>query len=224
MVNHQPKISKSVISTDLSKKPKRAKKSRNTKRRIRRKRNKFRYYQSLRKLRSLKKTEELCEVVESFDITDMEWSSVAGNTPAHLPVEIIEWQKRDQIAFWRSKAITLELENRMLRKHLRDMYAKTVEEYAPYYQTNQECLSNNPQESSTEISSNTVNDSDKSKLTEATTSANFPEFKNRSEELKKIYGEKGPKILGMETAIQLNYERHLDKLKPNYWPHLPLKY
>ncbi|KAM8977303.1 gem-associated protein 8 [Pelodytes ibericus] len=45
----------------------------------------------------------------------------------------------------------------------------------------------------------------------------------RREEMKKLYGEDAAKIQGMETAIQLNFDRHCDKKQPKYWPIIPLK-
>ncbi|NP_001039032.1 gem-associated protein 8 [Xenopus tropicalis] len=45
----------------------------------------------------------------------------------------------------------------------------------------------------------------------------------RRAEMKKLYGEDAPKILGMETAMQLNFDRHCDKKQPKYWPIIPLK-
>ncbi|XP_072270991.1 gem-associated protein 8 [Pyxicephalus adspersus] len=42
-------------------------------------------------------------------------------------------------------------------------------------------------------------------------------------EMKKLYGEDAAKIQGMETAIQLNFDRHCDKKQPKYWPIIPLK-
>lgn len=234
MVNHLLKVSN--ISTEKSsyiKKTKVKKHSRNAKRRIRRKRNKFRYNRSLRKQRKVKNTEELCKSVNFFDITDMEWSSAIGTSSSYLPEEIIEWQKRDQIAYWKSKALSLELENQMLKQHLRDVYSKTIQDYALYDQMNQKHLESGIDQNSTiksdghilKLSETQVNDKNfqKTKVTEIVT-PNFPELKNRSEELKKIYGDKAPKILGMETALQLNYERHLEKSNASYWPHVPLNF
>ncbi|XP_063809604.1 gem-associated protein 8 [Pseudophryne corroboree] len=42
-------------------------------------------------------------------------------------------------------------------------------------------------------------------------------------EMKKLYGEDAAKIQGMETAMQLNFDRHCDKKQPKYWPIIPLK-
>ncbi|MEE6522229.1 hypothetical protein FKM82_020667 [Ascaphus truei] len=45
----------------------------------------------------------------------------------------------------------------------------------------------------------------------------------RVAEMKKLYGEDAAKIQGMETAMQLNFDRHCDKKQPKYWPIIPLK-
>lgn len=42
-------------------------------------------------------------------------------------------------------------------------------------------------------------------------------------EMKKLYGEDAAQIQGMETAMQLNFDRHCDKKQPKYWPIIPLK-
>ncbi|XP_056412223.1 gem-associated protein 8 isoform X2 [Hyla sarda] len=42
-------------------------------------------------------------------------------------------------------------------------------------------------------------------------------------EMNKLYGEDAAQIQGMETAMQLNFDRHCDKKQPKYWPIIPLK-
>lgn len=98
------------------------KRSKNAKRKIRRKRKEFKYYQNLKKQRLVKKT-------ELVDSVNMDRSSALGTASTQLPADVTEWQKLDQIAFWKSRALGLELENRMLRQHLKNTYAKTIEDY-----------------------------------------------------------------------------------------------
>ncbi|KAG8222766.1 hypothetical protein J437_LFUL007830 [Ladona fulva] len=43
------------------------------------------------------------------------------------------------------------------------------------------------------------------------------------QEMNFLYGEKSAMIRGMETAMQLSFERNCDKLNPVYWPVIPLK-
>ncbi|MBN3303081.1 GEMI8 protein, partial [Amia calva] len=42
-------------------------------------------------------------------------------------------------------------------------------------------------------------------------------------EMKKLYGEDAAKIQGMETAMQLTFDRNCDKKQPKYWPVIALK-
>nr|XP_005168438.1 gem-associated protein 8 isoform X1 [Danio rerio] len=44
----------------------------------------------------------------------------------------------------------------------------------------------------------------------------------RTAEMKKLYGKDAAKIQGMETAMQLTFERNCDKKQPKYWPVIPL--
>ena len=44
----------------------------------------------------------------------------------------------------------------------------------------------------------------------------------RTAEMKLLYGKGAAMIHGMETAMQLNYDRQLDLKQPKHWPHLPL--
>lgn len=173
------------------------------------------------------------EAVEVYIKTDMEWSSGLETTSAKLPADIIEWQKQDQVAFWKSKALVLELENRMLRQHLKDVYAKSIEDYINEGEIDEEYpvspTENVYIEKCYEKKVKNYNGSKGNKKKQSykkgsceVVSANFPEYTNRSDELKKLYGEKSQKIIGMETALQLNYERHLEKTKAFHWPNLPL--
>jgi len=45
----------------------------------------------------------------------------------------------------------------------------------------------------------------------------------RTEELKVLYGRDAAMIQGMETALQLTFERITDKCQPKLWPNMPLK-
>ncbi|KAE8278391.1 Gem-associated protein 8 [Larimichthys crocea] len=45
----------------------------------------------------------------------------------------------------------------------------------------------------------------------------------RGAEMKKLYGKDAAKILAMETAMQLNFDRNCDLKQPKYWPVIPLK-
>lgn len=45
----------------------------------------------------------------------------------------------------------------------------------------------------------------------------------RGAEMKKLYGKNAAKILAMETAMQLTFDRNCDLKQPKYWPVIPLK-
>ncbi|TNN80864.1 Gem-associated protein 8 [Liparis tanakae] len=45
----------------------------------------------------------------------------------------------------------------------------------------------------------------------------------RGAEMKKLYGKDAAKILAMEAAMQLNFDRKCDLKQPKYWPVIPLK-
>ncbi|XP_072170915.1 gem-associated protein 8-like [Diadema setosum] len=45
----------------------------------------------------------------------------------------------------------------------------------------------------------------------------------RAKEMKMLYGKDSPAIHGMETAIQMQFDRNCDKKQPSFWPSVPLK-
>ncbi|KAM9327406.1 gem-associated protein 8 isoform 1-T3 [Pholidichthys leucotaenia] len=45
----------------------------------------------------------------------------------------------------------------------------------------------------------------------------------RAAEMKKLYGEDAPKILAMEAAMQLTFDRNCDLKQPKFWPVIPLR-
>ncbi|XP_063903834.1 gem-associated protein 8-like [Zophobas morio] len=136
------------------------------------------------------------------DVTDMEWSSFV---PASS-IEVAEWHKHEQIAYWKSRALSLEYENKMLLQHIRNVYAKQTEDYANY-------LKDQGHEQIEEASP----------VEEKREETREPVGKKRREEMEQLYGAKASKIMGMETAVQLNYDLHLeDAGKLSHWPHTPL--
>jgi len=44
----------------------------------------------------------------------------------------------------------------------------------------------------------------------------------RGTEMRQLYGSGAAMIQGMETAMQLNFDRNTDRHKPRPWPALPL--
>ncbi|XP_014468309.1 PREDICTED: gem-associated protein 8-like [Dinoponera quadriceps] len=45
----------------------------------------------------------------------------------------------------------------------------------------------------------------------------------RKEEANELYGDASSKILAMETALQATLDNYKDKVKPQFWPNIPLK-
>ncbi|KAM6958150.1 gem-associated protein 8 [Tautogolabrus adspersus] len=45
----------------------------------------------------------------------------------------------------------------------------------------------------------------------------------RGAEMKKLYGKDSAKIMAMEAAMQLTFNRNCDRKQPKYWPVIPLK-
>ncbi|KAL0266310.1 UNVERIFIED_CONTAM: hypothetical protein PYX00_008894 [Menopon gallinae] len=43
----------------------------------------------------------------------------------------------------------------------------------------------------------------------------------RDREMKMLYGDGSSMIIGMETAVQLSYDKHCDMKSPKYWPNIP---
>ncbi|CAG9854518.1 unnamed protein product [Phyllotreta striolata] len=157
-----------------------------------------------------RKTEELCSAVQLVEINDMDWSPV--KQPSNLPVEISEWHKQEQIAYWKSKAISLEFENRMLKQHLRNVYAQTIIDNASIEEAVEPPVENEKKKNHR-----------KTPVEEVLPNLPTRESKYRLEEMKKIYGDRAEKLISMETGLQLNFERLSDESKPAFWPTLPLK-
>lgn len=45
----------------------------------------------------------------------------------------------------------------------------------------------------------------------------------RTEEMRFLYGKGAAMIHGMETALQMNFDRNLDVKQPKLWPNMPFK-
>ncbi|KAL3266864.1 hypothetical protein HHI36_011016 [Cryptolaemus montrouzieri] len=213
---------------------------RNIERRQRRKRSHNRYYKNLRTLRSRRKYEELVSKIETFAVVDipskMEWKSFSNLSS--LPQDVSEWHQKEQVAFWKSRALSLEYENWMLHDHLRSVYADhissrsktgkiheqiyegcdgTMDNFDRYTEVSME-FSNSPNSHF----SSSKNPIESCKEQNEIKPPFEPIGKRRREEMEKLYGSHCPKIAGIETALQLNYEHVAAKLKPAYWPQLQL--
>lgn len=184
---------------------------RNRYRKERRKRSTTRYYAQLKRRRSSRASEELCEALSEFDVTDM--SAATSVDPLK---DVAEWHRREQLAYWKSRALSLELENRMLHECLRNSYAKQVWDYENYVK-NRGKGEGAPggEKKEREANGEGKNEDDKLPPREGV-------GEGRRREMKRLYGGMAPKITGMETAVQLNYELQVDQHKPPYWPNIPL--
>ncbi|CAG9767707.1 unnamed protein product [Ceutorhynchus assimilis] len=215
------KFKKSHESTCSNKKTKLKKYSKNSRtinRRNRRKRSKKAYFKMLRKERYSRGTLELCNSLQEFSVVDTPICSLN-----ELPQEVIQWHNKDQVAYWKSRAICLELENKMLKDHLRNVYAQQIE----YYDQNKEWQEVPPENDGRTIanehnSSSTSIESEK-KADKVKVVPNVPPGKHRLREMEKIYGDRAAKVMGMETALELNYQKLLEDECPIYWPNMPLK-
>lgn len=49
------------------------------------------------------------------------------------------------------------------------------------------------------------------------------EARARKQEANLLYGDASSKLLAMETALQATVDNYRDKVKPQYWPNIPLK-
>lgn len=174
-------------------------------RKDRRKRSTNRYYQTLKRKRTNRSTEELCEATSVFCITD---NMATGEYRSPMK-DVADWWKHDQVAYWKARALSLELENRMLHDCLRNAYGKQVYCYELSKKWEQE------QEEIKAKADEVIVDEEKLPPKEGVR-------EERRREMDRLYGGMAPKIIGMETAVQLNYELQVDQCKPPYWPNIPL--
>lgn len=100
----------------------------------------------------------------------------------------------------------------MLREHLRNTYAAQIENYTWTSE------SSSQQHQHGKDGKKALKESCRAKVL-----PKEPADKNRLKEMEKIYGNVAPKIMGMETAIELNYQRLVEEAAPAYWPNIPLK-
>lgn len=198
---------KCTVTTFKRKSREFAKNRRNRYRKQRRKRSVTRYYESLKRRRSNRSTEELCEATSDFRITD----HMATDSGAKQPKDVANWWKQEQLAYWKSRALSLELENRMLHQCLRNAYAKQVWDYENYMKAQK-----------TENNSENANDATETEIEEGKLPPKEGVGEVRRREMNRLYGSMAPKITGMETAVQLNYELQVEQHKPPYWPNIPL--
>lgn len=186
-------------------------------RRLRRKRSHANYYAYLKERRFQLKTKSF-HAVATVDVTRMECTD--DNQVAQHLTDVAEWHRIEQVAYWKSRAISLQLENKMLYEHIKNVYAKQINDYEQSKKDQNQhsnvlldtCESNPPICEENCI----IDDIEKLPPKEQVS-------EQKQSEMKKLYGEMAPKITGMETAVQLNYNRQITRDKPHHWPNIPLK-
>lgn len=151
----------------------------------------------------------------------MEWST-------RIETDVSEWRKQQQIAYWKSRALSTELENQMLLEHLRNAYAALIQEratranlqnepQAPQHNDEPEAMI--PPTSVIEVAIEDSKENSKAPIPTIDS-----DRKTRKEHLKSLFGDKASRIIGMETAVQLNFDlRREEAGKISHWPHLPLR-
>lgn len=136
-------------------------------------------------------------------------------------VDVAKWYQEEQVVYWKSRAISLQLENQMLHEHVRNMYLKQIDDYELYLKekNRQNCVIHTKgiQENKHKVEKKEQN------FIESNIIPVKQLAEQRQTEMKDLYQEMAPKIIGMETAVQLNYNMQVSRHKPHYWPNIPLK-
>lgn len=149
--------------------------------------------------------------------------------------------------FWKSKALSLQYENRMLMKHIEDLYRQIIESKNPvdnqnqnFTETQQPISANNEEyydeeyeeyencdefemEDNLDVQDTYVKKTKKEEEICIEQPKVIENKKQRESEMKLLYGKSYRKIMGMETVVQMQYDVLIDKEKINYWPVLPIK-
>lgn len=183
---------------------------RNRNRNLRRKRSKLKYLQQISNnsnSTTQKHSRELCSTLTVFDITDSDMNCERDANLRHPPPEVSEWQYQHQLAYWKSRAISLEYENRMLHAHIKKMCSQEIQDYADYVKDAQ-----NP----TSIAEATERDAVSDDVVTTETNSEICDNSNN------MFGEMESKIRGMETAMKVNYEMQVERRKAQMWPNIPL--
>ncbi|XP_018321514.1 uncharacterized protein LOC108734439 [Agrilus planipennis] len=98
--------------------------------REKRRRNRLRIFKH-KKFRLARKT-NLCETASCTEMNGVD-TNLNLNAQLVPPIpEVAAWQNQHQLAYWKSRAMALEHENRMLHQHLRNVYAKQTQDYVDY--------------------------------------------------------------------------------------------
>lgn len=196
---------------------------RNKLRILRRKRSKLRYRARRKAERIVRKADDLCSIISACDITDqeMQWDSppnpITGAPP--MLAEVASWQAQHQITYWKSRALAVEYENRILHRILRETQIKQVEDYIE----NMELQNTEYKRIENIKQHNHERRRRPTKEPEHHAPPTDQERNERQERMMTLYGKMAPRISGMETALELNYEQYEEKYNPPFWPNIPLR-
>lgn len=184
----------------------------------------------------------------------------------------LEWQRRHQIAYWKSRAIALEYENNILHQYL-EMYACEGNQGSHFIKTGTQKMTgakehhsskrdrpgkmfhgdeteniNGENEFEFQITEEMMDFFEQSIRHKMELQKEREKEKKAAEKLKSdsddgnaiqpprkqvglqkrrqmelMYGKAAPMIMGMETAMQLTFDRNCDLKQPKLWPNIPLK-
>lgn len=179
---------------------------RNYNRKLRRQRSKFKYLQRLRRTRFERITKEMCDTISFVNVTDREMVEEKDDFEQFLN----NWSLQQELVHWKSRAISLEYENRMLHEHIRNLYRSYVGK-----RIRENPLKRQPLETQNCPSDNMVLDTEEESLKE--------EQDVNGQKMQEMYGSMASKINAMEIAMQIGYNLEIEKYNPPYWPCIPLK-
>ncbi|KAF2902842.1 hypothetical protein ILUMI_03336 [Ignelater luminosus] len=160
--------------------------------------------------------------------------------PPPMLQEVATWQAQHQIAYWKSRALAVEYENRMLHRILRETQIKQVEDYIENMKLQNEEYKGRPKRrvlgskrNETEKNQNQERDfthcgskrpeKDETERKQYWAPPTDQEIRERQMRMTTLYGNMASKISGMETAVELNYELYKEKNNPQFWPNIPLR-
>ena len=177
----------------------------NYSRKLRRQRSKFRYLQRLRCSRFERITQEMSDLISFVNVTDhREMKGEKDGFEQFLD----NWSLQQELVHWKSRAISLEYENRMLHEHIKNVYRNLVS-IRVREDPNARRQPMEPQESPMALAT------EEEPPTE-------PRDVDRHQ-MRELYGSMASKINAMEIAMQIGYNLEIEKYDPPYWPCVPLK-
>lgn len=193
------------------------------------------------KERIIKKTEvkgiKHQKIFNNNTICNSSTSQLATTMPAETFWEnyknAIDWQQRHNVAWWKSRCLALEEENKILRNKLYEQANTTplipVVNDDPIEKTNNETLEFQIDNDMVQFLEQSIrhkmelkkkrDDEHKEDLSNNLPVKNCDGIKNST----LLYGSACQKIMAMETALQASIDYHKDHEKCCFWPNIPLK-